>query len=617
MSGVVVGVSREADVLKKVIDDRTDLQRKEYGDDRYLLFALQLHQGIDDIHGVAVDSLTDGGQDHGCDLVYIDRGTEKLIIAQGYEYKGKSAKPEAPAWKAGSLNGGVAWLLRGEPETLPERLRATGEAVHLALQEGAIKEVQFWYVHNCPESLNVQAELDATARMTEKVLRQVYGDNAPTRVIGMEVGVSTLYRWYEGSRSPILVTNEITVTVDDYFELANAKWHAVCTAVDTAWLQNLYWEHNGDEENRLFSANVRGFVGVKGKQGAINSAIRKTVQEQPDNLFVLNNGITALTRRVEIGEEDSEGRRTITLHGLSIVNGAQTTGAVSDNTLRDQTEAGKLMIRFVVCDDPALVDEVIRTTNRQLATQPADFRSNDRTQLRLIREFRQDLGGIVYDGGRRTAPSEIAKVPPANRVAATTAAKALAAFHGEPYLAYREPARIWSDDALYARLFGDHTKARHVLFCYGLQRAVEQEKTAYAIKCREDPDLKGAALRIHQFFQLRGSIPVVVNAVAECMETLLGHGVNDLFGLGFKRKPQIDTVVKHWSRVLKLMVPFVPKLTPALERRSAGGGGDHELQKVLHKARQDFAEIIYQMSSQEHVETAYEVFRQSLEEKAP
>ncbi|MGX1223458.1 AIPR family protein [Streptomyces ambofaciens] len=604
-------------MLKKVIDDRTDLQRKEYGDDRYLLFALQLHQGIEDIHAVAADSLTDGGQDHGCDLVYIDRGTEKLIIAQGYEDKRQSPKDSAPAWKASSLNEGVAWLLNGKPDALPERLRPAGEAIHQALREGAIKEVQFWYVHNRPESVNIQAELDATARMTEKVLIQVYGDNAPNRVIGMEVGVSTLYRWYEGSRSPILVTDEIPVTVDDYFELANGNWRAVCTAVDTAWLQNLYWEHNGDEQNRLFSANVRGFVGVKGKQGAINSAIRQTVQEQPDNLFVLNNGITALTRNVEIGEPDSDGRRTITLHGLSIVNGAQTTGAVSDNTLRGQTEAGKLMIRFVVCDDTTLVDEVIRTTNRQLATQPADFRSNDRTQLRLIREFKEDLGGIAYDGGRRTAPSDITKVPPANKVVATTAAKALAAFHDEPYLAYLEPARIWSDDALYARLFGDHTKARHVLFCYGLHQAVQKAKSAYAVKCREDPALKGPDRRIHEFFQLRGSVLVVVNAVAECTEILLGHGVNDPFALGFKRKPQIDTGVKRWSEVLKPMLPFVPLLAPALQRQGSDGTGDLGRKTALQGARENFAGIIYQNSAQDHVETAYAQFRQTLEEKAP
>lgn len=616
MSGVGDGVTAQqaAAVLKKVLDDRTDLDRDEYGDNKRLLFALQLHQGIDDIHAVAVDSLTDGGQDHGCDLVYFDPDSEKLIIAQGFESP-KSALAEPKVWKATALNEGVAWLLSGKPEDLPARLKPAGEAVHQALQDGHIKEAQFWFVHNQLESVNARAELDATVRMATRVLQQAYPDSAPERVIGLEVGVPTLYRWYRGSRSPILVTNQITLTVDDCFELSNGKWRAVCTAVDTAWLQNLYWEHNGTEENRLFSANVRGFVGVKGKKGAINSAIRKTVQEQPANLFVLNNGVTALTQGVEVGEPGPDGRRVITLQGLSIVNGAQTTGAVSDETLRRQTEAGQLLIRFVVCDDPSLVNEVIRTTNRQLATLPADFRSNDRIQLRLIKEFQQ-LGGIAYDGGRRTDPSDIAVAPPANRVVATTAAKALAAFHGDPYIAYNEPGKIWSDDGLYASLFGDHTTARHVLFCYGLQRAVEQTKTEYAVRCRNDPDLKGNPRKVHDFLQRRGAVPVVVDAVAACMDTLLGRGTRDPFTLGFSRQPTLPKVIKHWHQVLKPIVPFLPHLAPALQRGGSKGVSEHDRAKAVEVARTNFAGMVESLSDQEHTKTVFDVFQQNLGERA-
>ncbi|MEV7169920.1 AIPR family protein [Streptomyces sp. NPDC093224] len=615
VSGVGDGVTAQqaAAVLKKVLDDRTDLD--EYGADKRLLFALQLHQGIDDIHAVAVDALTDGGQDHGCDLIYIDPDSEKLIIAQGFETP-KSALAEPKVWKAAALNQSVAWLLSGKPEDLPSRLKPAGEAIHQALQDGHIKEMQFWFVHNQLESVNARAELDATAHLAARVLQDAYPGSSPERIIGLDVGVHTLYRWYQGSRSPILVTDEITVTVDDCFELSSGKWRAVCTAVDTAWLQNLYWEHNGtDEENRLFSANVRGFVGVKGKKGAINNAIRKTVLEQPGNLFVLNNGVTALTGGVKVGAPGPDGRRVITLQGLSIVNGAQTTGAVSADTLRRQTEAGQLLIRFVVCDDPSLVSEVIRTTNRQLATQPADFRSNDRTQLRLIKEFQQ-LGGIAYDGGRRTDPSDIAVAPPANRVVATTAAKALAAFHGDPYIAYNEPGRIWSDDGLYANLFGDHTTARHVLFCYGLQRAVEQAKTEYAARCRNDPDLKNNPRKVHDFLQRRGAVPVVVDAVAACMDTLLGRGTRDPFMLGFSRQPTLAKVIQHWHQVLKPIVPFLPHLAPALQRGGAKGVGEHDRAKAVEDARTNFAGMVESLSDQDHTKTAFDIFRQNLGEGA-
>lgn len=614
----LVGVVDEARLLDEVLGRRPDLDRKAYGNNKRLLFALQLHQGIDDIHSVAAESLTDGGDDKTVDLVHIDPNSGLMIIAQGYTTK-RAVTPEKSAGeqKVRDLNTSIAWLLAGKPELLPARLRPVGRAVHQAFEDGTVKEVQFWYVHNLPESVHAQAELDATARMAADRLRQTYEDHAPERVLGVEVGVRTLHRWYEGSRSPILVTQDIRLIVDDYFEISNGKWHAVCTAVDAAWLQGLYWEHNNDGENRLFSANVRGFVGVKGRKGAINSAIRRTVQEQPENLFVLNNGITALTRKVKVAEEpDSDGRRQINLEGLSIVNGAQTTGAVSDETLRGQTESAQVMIRFVVCDEPSLVEEVIRTTNRQLATQPADFRSNDRTQLRLVRDFREELGGIVYDGGRRTAPNEITKATPANRVFAVTAAKALAAFHGEPFVAHNDTGRIWSPEhSLYARLFGEHTTARHILFCYSLQRAVEHAKADFAGKCAKDPKLSGPIRDVHDFFQTRGSIPLVISAVADCMEIILGRGVTDPFALEFPRRPQIPTTIKHWGRVLEPVMPFVTKLSPVLGRRATqGDAGDYDRAKAFSDARKDFAQTVYAQTMHDHAKIAFARFRQVLGE---
>jgi hypothetical protein len=581
-----------------------------------MLFALQLHQGIDDIDSVAAESLTDGGQDHGGDLVYLDGSSEKLIIAQGYEAERGSRKKAASAAKAAELNQVPAWLLSGRPESLPERLRPHGEEIHRAFLDRRIREVQLWFVHNLPESQNVAAELDATARMTKDILRQSYGDCGLERVIGLEVGVETLYRWYEGSRSPILVTDELSVMIDSFFEVKSGSWRAVCTAVDAAWLQGLYWQHNSDDENRLFSANVRGFVGVKGSKGAINSAIRHTVLEQPENLFVLNNGITALTRDAVVGEPDSSGRRELTLQGLSIVNGAQTTGAVSDQTLRGQTEQAQVLVRFVVSEDPSLVDDVIRSTNSQLATRASDFRSNDRNQLRLIKEF-SELGGIIYDGGRRTAPSEITKAPPDNKIAAVTVARALAAFHSDPFLVHADPARIWSDDGLYGSLFGDHTSARHLLFCFSLQRAIERAKREYAAMCVQDPSLTGPKREVHDFLRLRGSVPLLINAVAHCMETLLGRSVPDPFTLAFARKPALDTAVKHWSRVLMHVLPFAPRLAEVLERRvtASGDAGRLERAQLFQRERVELARTLYHQSSFDQVKTAYDIFRSALGDK--
>ena len=93
------------DNWKSALEGRTDLSK--YGDNRILLFALGLHQGIDDLDLVANDALTDGANDKKCDLVYVNTEREQLIIAQGYWSQKERAA--AGANKASDMNTAVSW----------------------------------------------------------------------------------------------------------------------------------------------------------------------------------------------------------------------------------------------------------------------------------------------------------------------------------------------------------------------------------------------------------------------------------------------------------------------------------------------------------------------------
>src|SRR5690242_19446654 len=80
-----------------------------YGSNGLLLFALQLRHGVPDVETVAATALTDGGNDKKCDLVYVDRGNGRVVVAQGY-FSSDASKTEAPASKASDLNTAVTWL---------------------------------------------------------------------------------------------------------------------------------------------------------------------------------------------------------------------------------------------------------------------------------------------------------------------------------------------------------------------------------------------------------------------------------------------------------------------------------------------------------------------------
>lgn len=44
-------------------------------------------------------------------------------------------------------------------------------------------------------------------------------------------------------------------------------------------------------------------------------------------------------------------------------------------------------IRFIVCSDPKIIEEIINNNNKQNEILPSDLRSNDKQQVRLRKEF--------------------------------------------------------------------------------------------------------------------------------------------------------------------------------------------------------------------------------------
>ena len=92
---------------KASLDCRADLTR--FGDNRLLLYALELKYGIEDIVSDASRCLTDGSGDCKCDLVYVDLDQGVVVVAQAYV--SRKERKEASSNKAADLNAACAWLL--------------------------------------------------------------------------------------------------------------------------------------------------------------------------------------------------------------------------------------------------------------------------------------------------------------------------------------------------------------------------------------------------------------------------------------------------------------------------------------------------------------------------
>src|SRR4051794_1557954 len=104
----------------------------KWGDNRGILFALELDCRIEDIESVAADAITDGPDDKKCDLVYVDPDSQRAIVGQAY-WATDLRRPAASASKASELNTAASWLLSGSAD-IPERLKPAAAQLVDALE---------------------------------------------------------------------------------------------------------------------------------------------------------------------------------------------------------------------------------------------------------------------------------------------------------------------------------------------------------------------------------------------------------------------------------------------------------------------------------------------------
>ncbi|NJL70865.1 MAG: hypothetical protein HC888_04255 [Candidatus Competibacteraceae bacterium] len=222
-------------------------------------------------------------------------------------------------------------------------------------------------------------------------------------------------------------------------------------------MSDLYRTH-GDE---LFSANVRDFLGVTRRKGNINGEIKQTASSEPENFWVFNNGITALTNRITKGKND------ITLDGISIINGAQTTGALGSSEQSD-IRGVEVLCRVVECTSEQLVNKIVRFNNTQNVIRPSDLQASHPVQKRLVQEFSKY--GIAYVV-RRTSTRAVK-----NSISAEGVAPSLCAFHGDPQTATRSRRDIFESDKTFATVFPGDVSAGHIFLVHSIAMAFDSAK---------------------------------------------------------------------------------------------------------------------------------------------
>ncbi len=535
---------------KTALDEHEDL--KKFGTNAIGLFALALRFDLEDIESVGVSAIVDGSGDKKNDLIFIDEELGLAVIIQAYVSKSK--KSIAPANKASDLNTAIAWLITMPLETLPDGIKSHAKRIRDGIDSGQINKIYVWYVHNCTESKNVNDELEAVKTTLFTAISQ-HHKNSTVKQFVAEIGNSTLTEWYSETQSPIAVNDEIVFTCKDGYEVTTDNWTAFNTVIAAPELYKEYKKHSV----KLFSANIRDYLGARSSQSNINNGIRQTIAQAPENFWVFNNGITALTHRIERKEEENK----ITLKGLAIVNGAQTTGAIGSMDSPPSPSAF-VPVRFVCVNnsDRDLVSDIVRYNNSQNQVTAADFRSTDSIQKRLRQEVSR-IKEAEYEGGRRGGFGSAIKRKP-KLMPSFTVGQALAAFHGEPSTAYNKKSDIWNNDALYSEFFNEKTTGPHLVFVFSLLKSIEYNKSQLIEKSKSGSELTNLEKQRLEFYRLPASIFVYTYAIASALETIIGRPIGDYFALSFGFQTTPKVALKNWTPIVSATSPFTKILSKSI-----------------------------------------------------
>ena len=529
----------------KDYNGRTKL-KNDYKENALLLYALQLRFDIEDIDSVAADALTDGGNDKKCDLIYVDRDLGIAVVAQAYNRQNPKATDVAKENKACDLNTASSWVFMDDLSAIPTEIRNAVIDLQNAINEQEISAVFFWYVHNMDEhnSDAISADMLALQYQVQASVDSKYPDKE-LKIEALEVGLNTIQKWFDNSKKRISITDNFTLKCPFGFAINKENWRAFVTAVSGAWLRDLYKAKGTD----LFSGNPRNFLGKGSRKNRINYGIIQSVENEPENFWAYNNGVTALVNDFEYN------RRKLTIKGITIINGAQTTGAIS--AAKETDKEFLIPCRFIVCSDNTIIESIINNNNKQNEILPSDLRSNDKQQERLRQEF-LSYPALYYNGGRRDDKNVRSRTVFDPYLVSQT----VLAYHGDCITAYNGRKRIWDEDKLYTQVFDDQLSAKHIIFIYSLSRAIDKCKNELRDKGEGRTDSEN---QMHHFLSARGSKMLLIATVSNCLEDLIGEKIIIKKNLCFRDNSDFECLINKWCEVIKIILPFNSTLSEALK----------------------------------------------------
>jgi hypothetical protein len=418
-------------------------------------YALHYLAGVDP--SVAAGAVTDGGDDNGIDAILNVDADRRLYIVQSKWIHSGVGEPENGDIK--KFVAGVRDLFNLQWDRFNSKIKAKERIVRTALSDPNTRyEIVVVYT-----GINRLAE-PSTRDLNDLALEM---NDASELLSVSPLNQTDLYGSLAAGISGEPINLEIGVRAWGRVEALHPAYYG---QVDGGQIASWWTKYR----SRLFTKNLRGVLG----DTEVNDEIRTTIDKNPDLFWYFNNGITLTAKKVAktmMGGGDT-GFGTFHCSDVSIVNGAQTVGAIGKYAAISEEKVKKLFVPFRVISlessDVTFGETVTKTNNRQNRIENRDFVSLDPEQNRLKTELAVE--GIQYHLMRSETTTKGSTA--FDLIDSTTA---LACGSGDVALVVqlkREIGKLWEnlERGPYKQLFNASMNGIYVWRCVQLQRLIDE-----------------------------------------------------------------------------------------------------------------------------------------------
>lgn len=386
-----INMNRIAKKLKELFQayiDMSDFPNDESHFKTRALAALSLMMkcGID----VSLSSIhvTDGYNDIGIDAIYLDEQQKQLMLVQSKwreDGQGSISQEEMHVFIEG-----VKRIIHLEFDGVNEKILSKRDDVDHALS-GFDYQIHLIYSHTGNQRLSSYVK-----RPLDKLLSST-NDDANSLLLFDEILYKDIYAYLAcGMESKGLNLDDVIITNWGKIDNPYGSYYGTITA---STIGKWYQEYG----NKLFAKNIRFYKG----NTDVNEGIKRVLLQEPENFFYYNNGIKILCKKVHRKARESTNTSTglFMLEGVSLVNGAQTTGCIGNVYADNPEQVAKARVLIQIIDlsntDDGVDSQITRLSNTQNRIDNRDFASLDPVQEKIRQELSFSHYTYLYKSGDR------------------------------------------------------------------------------------------------------------------------------------------------------------------------------------------------------------------------